>query len=151
MKLLHLQVTNHWTNKSVDMLLHLLNDVIPSGSVLPKSHYEARSIMRELGLGYETIHACKNDCVLFWKELEKEKECPECHESRYKYDDGKGKKVPHKVLRYFPLKPRLQRLFMSQMIAEDMQWHKEKRIDQKNVLRHPANSEAWKEFDKKHD
>ena len=75
-KLLHLKVTNHGTNKSIDMLLDLLNDVLPDGSVLPKSHYEARSIMRELGLDYETIHACKNDCVLFWKELDKEKECP---------------------------------------------------------------------------
>jgi len=31
-----------------------------------------------------------------------------------------GKKVPRKVLRYLPLKPRLQRLFISLEIVSDM-------------------------------
>lgn len=30
----------------------------------------------------------------------------------------------------------------------DMKWHKEKHLDEENVSRHPADSEAWKEFDK---
>ena len=29
-----------------------------------------------------------------------------------------------------------------------MRWHKEKRIDDGNIMRHPADSEAWKYFDK---
>ncbi|GMP66351.1 hypothetical protein CsSME_00026743 [Camellia sinensis var. sinensis] len=49
--------------------------------------------------------------------------------SRYKINRGRGKKIPHKVLRYFPLTPRLKRLYMSRKTAEDMRWHKEKRID----------------------
>jgi len=31
------------------------------------------------------------------------------------------KKIPAKVLRYFPLKPHLQRMFMSSKIAKHMQ------------------------------
>ncbi|KAH0647784.1 hypothetical protein KY285_033032 [Solanum tuberosum] len=62
----------------------------------------------------------------------------------------KIKKIPHKALRYFPLKPRLQRLFMSSKTSVDMRWHKEKHLDEENVLRHPADSEEWKEFDKNH-
>jgi len=31
-----------------------------------------------------------------------------------------------------------------------MRWHKEKHLDEENVLKHPADSEAWKEFDKNH-
>ncbi|KAK9277062.1 hypothetical protein L1049_006601 [Liquidambar formosana] len=107
--------------------------------------------MRDLGLGYTAIHACQHDCVLFWKEHEHKDECPECGESRWKYNDGKRKKISHKILRYFPLKPRLQRLFMSKKTATDMRWHKEKRIIEENVLRHPVDSIAWKEFDKEHD
>lgn len=58
----------------------------------------------------------------------------------------KQKKKPTKILRYFPLKPRLQRLFMCSKIAENMRWHAED--DNKDgTLRHPRDGEAWKRFD----
>ena len=61
----------------------------------------------------------------------------------------KKNKIPAKVLRYFPLKPRLQRLFLSSKTAEDMRWHA---TDTNNdgMLRHPRDSEAWKKFDLTH-
>ena len=64
-KLMHLKTLNGWSNKSVDMLLELFKDALPEGETLPKSHYEAKSLMSALGLHYIRIHACKNDCVLF--------------------------------------------------------------------------------------
>ncbi|XP_058009346.1 uncharacterized protein LOC131183171 [Hevea brasiliensis] len=60
-----------------------------------------------------------------------------------------GKRIPKKILRYFPLKPRLQRLFMSTKTASLMRWHKDKRVDD-GVMRHPADSMAWISFDKLH-
>ncbi|XP_059650231.1 uncharacterized protein LOC132295991 [Cornus florida] len=129
----HVKVLNGWTNKSFDMVLQLFNKAREDNEPLPKSHYEARKIMRELGLGYQSIHACENDCMLFWKDYEKDKYCSVCEESRYK--------IPRKVLRYFPLKPRLQMLFMCRKTATDMVWHKVKRIDD-GILRHPADYEA---------
>ena len=48
------------------------------------------------------------------------------------------------------MKPSLQWLFMSKEIANDMKWHKNGRVDDGNSLRHPADSIAWKEFDKEH-
>ena len=39
---------------------------------------------------------------------------------------------------------------MSKYTAVDMRWHKEKRINVDGVLRHPADAEGWKDFDKKH-
>ncbi|KAI5327970.1 hypothetical protein L3X38_027366 [Prunus dulcis] len=36
---------------------------------------------------------------------------------------------------------------MSTHTATDMRWHKEKRVDD-DVMRHPADREAWKEFDR---
>ncbi|KAL3370740.1 hypothetical protein AABB24_007665, partial [Solanum stoloniferum] len=149
-KLLHLKVYNQWSNKSFDMLLELLKDAFPIGETLPKSYYDAKNMLQGLGLGYISIHACKNDCMLYWAEHKDRQECPHCATSRWKIDNGKDKKIPHKVLRYFPLKPRLQRLFMSSKTSVDMRWHKEKHLDEANVLRHPADSEAWKEFDKNH-
>jgi hypothetical protein len=147
-KLMHIKVMNQWSNKSFNMLLELLKNVFPEDIGLPTSTYDAKKMLSELGLGYETIHACKHDCVLFWKEHEFALRCPECDEPRYKPNFGKGRKVPQKVLRYFPLKKRLQRLFISRHTAKEMRWHAEGRVEVEGVLRHPADGEAWKEFDK---
>ena len=51
------------------MLLDLLQQVFPNGGTLQKSHHEAQKMLNDLGLGYISIHACKYDCALFWKEF----------------------------------------------------------------------------------
>ena len=56
------------------------------------------------------------------------------------------KKRPMKVLRYFPLIPKLQRFFILEHTANDMRWHDEGR-NKDGILRHPADGEAWKSFD----
>jgi len=56
------------------------------------------------------------------------------------------KKKAVKVLRWFPLIPRLQRLFMSHHTSPHMKWHAQGRTKD-GVLRHPADGEAWKAFD----
>jgi Transposase family tnp2/Domain of unknown function (DUF4218)/Transposase-associated domain len=149
-KLLNIKTTNRWSQKSFDENLALFKSVLPDGERLPKSYSETKTYMRELGLGYLPIHACKNDCILFYKENEQATECPKCGESRYKMDTMKRKKIPHKVLRYFPLIPRLQRLYMSKKTAEEMRWHHEQRVAEDNILSHPADSIVWKDFDAKH-
>ena len=107
----------------------------------------------ELGLGYNKIDACPNDCMLYWKEAAKESACSVCGTSRWKAnDDGaspscsKERKIPAKIVRHFPLKPRLQRLFMSDRTASLMRWHAEGRTKD-GVLRHPADSKAWQSLD----
>ncbi|KAK3205465.1 hypothetical protein Dsin_019511 [Dipteronia sinensis] len=62
-------------------------------------------------------------CLLLTQEHADKDKCPICGEPRYKNTNGK---------------------------ALDMRWHKEKHIDTKGILRHPADAEAWKEFDKNH-
>ena len=145
-QLLHIKVYCGASNKLIDMILRLMKLSYPDGDTLPSSYYEVKKILRDLGLGYECIHACKNDYALFWKENQNLEACPTCGTSRWKVNDGIGKKIPQKILRYFPLKPRLQRLFMSQKTSKKMVWHKEKRIDDE-YMRHPADSLAWKDFD----
>ncbi|KAH7845791.1 hypothetical protein Vadar_006051 [Vaccinium darrowii] len=149
--LLHVKTMHKLSNKSCSMLLDLIKKALPTGETLPKSYYEAQNLMRDLGLNYTTIHACKYDCALFWKEYENREECPICGTSRWKSISKTGKKIPHEVMRYLPLKPRLQRLYMRRKTAFDMRWHKETRVEEKGVSRHPADSIAWKEFDKEHE
>jgi hypothetical protein len=148
-EMLNVKVMTNLSNKGLDMILDLLIKLLPKGNLVPRSTYEAKKILRDLGLSYEHIHACKNDCALFWKENANLDVCPVCKESRYKVNHVGGTKIAHKVLRYFLLTPRLRRLYMSRKRAEDMRWYIDKRVDD-GISRHPADSEEWKEFDVKH-
>lgn len=57
------------------------------------------------------------DFIIYYKEYANASRCPTCGLLRWKIKgkggEGKAEKVPWKVLRYFPITPRLQSLFMS--------------------------------------
>lgn len=153
-RLLHTKFLGGWSDKSFNMLLDLLREAFPDGSSIPKNFHEAKKLVKHLGLGYITIHACENDCILFWKKHLKKQKCPVCNTSRWKMErrslDGRRvNRVPRKVLRYFPIKERLQRLFLNPEKAADMRWHDEKRTKD-GLLRHPADSPNWKNIDAEH-
>ncbi|XP_028104426.1 uncharacterized protein LOC114303503 [Camellia sinensis] len=153
-RILHMKVLNQWTDKSVDMLLELLNEAFPTGTKLPSLYYQAQKVTTDLGFTYETFDACPNSCMLFRKQDTKLDKCVICSSSRWKQNGGIGnderefgKWVAAKQMRYFPLKPRLHRLFMLSKTAKLMRWHAEEWVDD-GVLRHPADSLAWKGFDR---
>ena len=146
-KLLHIKVYNRIPNSGFDAILELLSSSLKNVTGLPKSYNELKSLLQKLGFGYESIHVCKYDCALFWKDHEEDDHCPICGYTRWKVNKEGRKKVPHKVLHYFPIIPRLQRLFISKQRAQYARWHKEKRVPVENEMRHPADGEAWKEFD----
>nr|XP_016455449.1 PREDICTED: uncharacterized protein LOC107779513 isoform X1 [Nicotiana tabacum] len=140
LRMYHTKCMFKWSNESFNSLLGLLKDALPEGEKLPSSFYKTKKIVEGLGLKYEKIHACPNDCMLFRKEFANKNvnECKVCGASRWKND---ARKIPAKVLRYFPLKPRLQRLFMSSETSKAMRWHHEEH-NKDGVLRHPADYEA---------
>ena len=80
--LYHMKCLNGWTNKSFTKLLQFLLDFLPSNAKLPKYCYEARKIIKDLGLSYEKIHACPKDCILYWKENANLETCLNCNHSR---------------------------------------------------------------------
>ena len=117
-RLLHIKLLGGWSDKSFNLLLDLLNDAFPEGSALAKTFHEAKKLVKTIGIGYTSIHACENNCILYWKGNVDLDSCPKCKVSRWKSVrkslDGKHTyKVPKKVLRYFPIKKCLQRLFLS--------------------------------------
>ncbi|XP_056697769.1 uncharacterized protein [Spinacia oleracea] len=160
--LYHIKTSFEWTDISLGVLLFFFLKVLPKGETVPDSLHEADTIIKGISLGYEKIHACPNDCMLFRKDKAKDDNCSVCGASRWKpsNEECKGgssstkakkeRKIPIKVLRYFPLKPRLQRLYMSSKTAEDMIWHDKDRKKENGVLRHPADTEAWQSFDRKY-
>ncbi|XP_035547412.1 uncharacterized protein LOC108987287 [Juglans regia] len=149
-KLLHIKTVGGWTVNSFDMVIKLLQAAFPDAQ-FPASYNEARRLQRGLGFSYTKIHVCPNDCALFWKDHADKDECPICNASRWASNTTNQQRIPQKVLRYFPLKPRLQRLFMSKKTAQAMRWHAEERVDDPNFMRHPADSRVWKDFDNKYD
>ncbi|MCO5608035.1 hypothetical protein L7F22_062238 [Adiantum nelumboides] len=145
--LLNLQTIYGWSDVSVTALFQLLQKILPEGNCMPESRNAAKKTLATLGLDYESIHACPNDHVLFRKELAKEVHCPQCHASRYR-EDVQGNKVPAKVLRHFPLIPRIKHMFKCKEIAGLMSWHaNNKSID--GMMRVPADSPAWKHIETK--
>ncbi|KAL8109145.1 hypothetical protein AgCh_025290 [Apium graveolens] len=66
--------------------------------------------------------------------------------SRYKAQkDSMKKLIPKKILRYFPLTLRLQRLFMSEKTAKCMTWHHDRAVVE-GQLSHPVDRDEWKQF-----
>jgi hypothetical protein len=87
--------------------------------------------------------------MLYLGDEEKELQaCKHCGTSRWN-PMKKKKKQAAKVLRYFPLKPRLQRLFMCSKTAKHMSWHASD-TNKDGLIRHPRDGEAWKTFNLMH-
>jgi hypothetical protein len=75
--LINMAVIHSVSNAYVDELLKYLNTVLlPSENRLPKSHYEAKKLIRKLGLSYDIIHTCPSGCVLYRGEYENLGSCP---------------------------------------------------------------------------
>jgi len=81
-RLLHLKLLGGWTDRSFNLLLDLLNDSLPEGSTLPRNFHEAKKLVKSIVTGYQSIHACENDCMLYWKNDAKLDSCPKCKVSR---------------------------------------------------------------------
>ena len=62
--LYHIKVLCGATDKTFSMIIDLLNDAFPHAR-LPTSFYEAKKMIKCLGLSYEKIHACPNNCMLY--------------------------------------------------------------------------------------
>ena len=152
MRLYNVKGNYGWSDKGFSALLEVLADILPNNNTLPMSMYEVKKTMKVLGLEYEKIHACPNDCILYRNEFADLAECPNCGASRYQIKKDSSTKfrkgVPKKVLWYFPPIPRLKRLFQSPQTAQNLTWHANKRI-RDGKLRHPADSPAWQLIDNK--
>jgi hypothetical protein len=108
LKMLNIKTICNLNNKAFDMIIKLIKEALPNRETLPRSYQEAKQYCQDLSFGYKSIHACQNDCVLFWKEHVDKVQCPTCNTSRWSYVKGSGKKIPQKVLQYFLIKLRLQ-------------------------------------------
>ncbi|KAG8474821.1 hypothetical protein CXB51_031544 [Gossypium anomalum] len=138
--LFHLKCLGGWTGNSFTMLLEFLRDMFPFVKI-PQSCQNMKRLIKDLGLGYDKIHSYPNDYMLNWGDQKNQQSCHVCGGAQLR-------KKPIKILRYFPIIPRLQRLFMSSKTADSMRWHNDQRTDD-GLLRHPVDSLSCKSFDSK--
>ncbi|XP_066165097.1 uncharacterized protein [Oryza sativa Japonica Group] len=158
LELLQWKAKNGVSDKAFGDLLKLVKNILPGGNKLPETTYEAKKIVCLLGLEVHKIHACPNDCILYrGEEYENLEACPVCKALRYKIrrdDPGEvdgqltKKRIPAKVMWYFPIIPRLRRLFRNKGNARMLRWHAEER-QQDGMLRHPADGSQWRNIDRK--
>jgi hypothetical protein len=130
-------------------LLLLLKRMLPKPNGLVENTYEAKKIVKLMGSGYQKIHACVNNCIIYYKQDENKTVCRSCGITRWKVDEKTKKvyeNVPAKVMWCFPIIPRLQRLFKIESMSEDLRWHATRKITE-GILRHPADSQAWRTID----
>ncbi|XP_010480840.1 PREDICTED: uncharacterized protein LOC104759628 [Camelina sativa] len=150
--LFRLKTQSGWSDKSFDSLLETLKQMLPKDNVLHMSLYEVKKFFKSFDMGYEKIHACVNDCCLFRNQYEELDSCPKCKSSRWKINKRTGevkKGTPQKVLRYFPIIPRLKRMFRSEDTAKDLRWHfNNKSTDGK--MCHPVDSVSWDQMNEKY-
>ncbi|XP_063941385.1 uncharacterized protein LOC135149574 [Daucus carota subsp. sativus] len=145
-KLLEFKNISHCSNKAFDSLLTLFADVLPKKHTLPQTYYEMKKIMKGLRVEYQKIDLCENDCMLFYGDDKDKVVCDICGKDHYRdvlRKDGK------KILRHFPLIPRLQRLYMSKHTSDHMRWYKNRDVKDGEIS-HPADGEEWKNFDRRY-
>ena len=139
------------SNALVNEVFSILSkSMLPTVNSLLRNEYQASKILKQLGLAYETIHCCPgpSTCVLFrGDDLKDLTSCPRCGAERYK-QVGKSR-VPIKVLRWFPLIPRLQRMYSTPLQASFMTWHA-RHVSEDGVMRGAVDSHQWKFVDWKY-
>ena len=152
MLLLNLQGRYNVPNAMLDDLFRVLHEyLLPTENAMPDLWTSAKKILRSLGLKYEIIHACPNDCMLYRGDKKDESSCSECDHPRYRPNMA-SRKIPYKSMRYFPLIPRLLHSFRCSDLAELMVWHSRNRSED-GVMRLAVDSPTnklietrWPEF-----
>jgi hypothetical protein len=141
-----------FSNKCYQELLSLFSDVLRSNHKMPKDMYQSKKLLSALGMEYEKIDVCNDNCMIFYNEHKNETKCLKCGKPRFievVNEDGEKVtiKTANKQLCYMPLMPRMKRLYISKKIARHMRWHKEGVRENSQVMVHSSDSESWKALD----
>ena len=140
--------THKVTNTCINELLALMSTVIlPTPNSMPASAAMATKMLDRLGLQYNSVHACRNGCILFRNAYADVEICPMCQADRYRCV-GQSR-VPWKVLRHFPLIPRLKRMFSTPELASLMTWHSEN-VSSDGAMRGPYDAPQWEHVRREH-
>ncbi|KAL6129629.1 hypothetical protein ACLB2K_072978 [Fragaria x ananassa] len=85
LRLQNLKVKHHMSDAAYFDWVELIGDFLPKGNEIPDTYSDAKkSLLSKLGMYYEKIHACPNDCILYREKHAEAVVCPTCGASRWK-------------------------------------------------------------------
>jgi len=87
LSLVNVKAKYEWSDKSFSSLLQIVQHMLLEENTLPKSYYQVKKILCPMGMEYQKIHACPNDCILYRHEFEEMQKYPKCGVSQYKVKD----------------------------------------------------------------
>ncbi|XP_057809998.1 uncharacterized protein LOC131024507 [Salvia miltiorrhiza] len=146
-RLMSLKSESTMAEKCSNQILKLVKESVPEDNLVPDDFYSMKKLLHGMGLPVVEIDCCISNCMIYWREDIELVRCKVCGQHRFKSNNRESssqqkKQVAFKKMLYFPLTPRLQRLYASKATAENMRWHASSCDD--GVMRHPADSPAWK-------
>ena len=142
--LINMAVIHSILNEYLNELLKYLSIVfLPRGNKLPRNYFEAKNIIKKLGLNYKQIHACPSRCVLYRKEHENLTSCLKvgCRKSRYMPNSTSS---PVRLVRWFLFIPRALRMFRSPAISKLLRFHQNNPNTDETVMKLVVDSPTWK-------
>ncbi|KAH1032847.1 hypothetical protein J1N35_045021, partial [Gossypium stocksii] len=80
--LFHLKCLGGWTGNSLTMLLEFLRYMFHFTKI-SHSCKDMKKLIKNLGIGYNKIHSCPNDCMLYWGDRKNKQSCHVCSKSRW--------------------------------------------------------------------
>ena len=145
-RLLNIKAEHHISERCYDEICTLMKELLPTDNLMTDNFYSTKKLVRGLGLPVQKIDCCENNCMLYWGEESDLSCCKICSHPRFKRQkrgSSKHKKnVSYKKMYYFPITPRLQRLYASDATAKHMRWHAEQPHEDGGIMRHCSNSPA---------
>ena len=122
-------------------MLHTLHhQILPCENALSDSYDEAMKLIKDFLIKPVVYHCCPTDCVAYRGDFADSVICPTCGAERYSRN-----KIPAKSFTYFPIGPRIVRMFESSVYSELVQAHAFSLQDEPDVVYDIQHSTIWKE------
>ncbi|KAK4397814.1 hypothetical protein Sango_1256900 [Sesamum angolense] len=122
-EMVDIKADGHISERIYNRISQWNNITLPPDHTLLGDYYSTNKLVNDLDLPIEKIDACKNGCMLYWKDDVDLEYCKFCGDARYQLSHGRDphwKKSPHVVFKYTPLTPHLQRLYSSRLTADHL-------------------------------
>jgi hypothetical protein len=69
-RLMSIKSKYNFSHRCYDDIIDLISDILQANHKLPRGMYQSKKMLVELGMKYEKIDYCSNNCMLFWKRMQ---------------------------------------------------------------------------------
>lgn len=132
-------------------MMKVVNEILPRENNLSACKKEAKKLIKDLGLPYIKILACKKNCMFFYDRFNDLMHCEMCYLERFTEDGlhhhGNLKLKLNKVLHYLPITHCLKQLISHKKWAGFMSYHVSENANANDIIGQPNQSQAWKHLD----